>query len=394
MPRYVYPVTLSSSVNSAPVYLTNVVTPSGTKNLLFLLSKNGIMAIDAARQRDLVAPDHRQTAHDRLAGDRSESSVRLQLRYRRQRAQVPVGDGTEITSGGWPELITLKTDFEKGASGLTIASADGTTYLVVVTDGYIGDGGDYQGHVTSINLSTGAQTCSTRCAATSPPSSPAEPAHPTQSGIWGRGGAMYDAATGRVYIATGNGHFNANTGGHNWGDSVLALAPDGAAPAADCRATATRRRTSSSWTTDTDLGLVSPAILPAPAGSTVAHLGMQTGKDANLRLINLDNMSGAGAPAHVGGEMQLLNVPQGGGGMREQPAMWVNGRPLDLALRRQWQRLLGPDARPRPGGLPALLRSGRSFDRLPRSSRTASSTASAIAPAAPASSAAIPQPAT
>jgi hypothetical protein len=51
---------------------------------------------------------------------------------------------------------------------------------------------------------------------------------------------------------------------------------------------------------------------------------MQTGKDAKLRLINLDDMSGAGGPAHVGGEIQLINVPQGGGGMREQPATWVD----------------------------------------------------------------------
>jgi hypothetical protein len=51
---------------------------------------------------------------------------------------------------------------------------------------------------------------------------------------------------------------------------------------------------------------------------------MQTGKDAKLRLINLDDMSGQGAPARVGGELQLINVPQGGGGMREQPATWVD----------------------------------------------------------------------
>jgi outer membrane protein assembly factor BamB len=36
-------------------------------------------------------------------------------------------------------------------------------------------------------------------------------------------------------------------------------------------------------------------------------------------------MSGAGAPGHVGGEVQtILNVPHGGGGMREQPAVWVD----------------------------------------------------------------------
>ncbi len=39
--------------------------------------------------------------------------------------------------------------------------------------------------------------------------------------------ATYDAGTDRVYITTGNGLFNANTGGNNWGDSVLALKPDG-----------------------------------------------------------------------------------------------------------------------------------------------------------------------
>ena len=30
-----------------------------------------------------------------------------------------------------------------------------------------------------------------------------------------------------VYIATGNGQYNASTGGYNWGDSTLALAHDG-----------------------------------------------------------------------------------------------------------------------------------------------------------------------
>jgi hypothetical protein len=67
------------------------------------------------------------------------------------------------------------------------------------------------------------------------------------------------------------------------------------------------------------------AVVQPPAGSAIAHLGMQTGKDARLRLIDLDDMSGAGGPANVGGEIQLINVPQGGTGMREQPATWVDG---------------------------------------------------------------------
>src|SRR5204863_2474339 len=38
------------------------------------------------------------------------------------------------------------------------------------------------------------------------------------------------------------------------------------------------------------------------------------GKDAILRLINLDNLSGQGGPGHTGGEVgATLGVPQGGG---------------------------------------------------------------------------------
>ena len=69
-----------------------------------------------------------------------------------------VGDGTEVMTGGWPEVSTLKPEVEKGAAGLSIATAHGgATYLYSVTDGYVGDGNDYQGHITAINLATGAQ---------------------------------------------------------------------------------------------------------------------------------------------------------------------------------------------------------------------------------------------
>ncbi len=328
VPLYANPVTLSSSVDSAPVYLANVATPSGTKNLLFLLSQNGkVMAIDAATGSEVWS--HQTTGKQpTTASPAIDPNRQFVYSYGTDgnAHKYKVGDGSEITSDGWPQSITLKTDVEKGASGLTIASANGTNYLVVVTDGYIGDGGDYQGHLVSIDLANGARkvfnvmcsNVSTLLASGGCPSG-------RMGGIWGRGGTTFDAATGRVYIATGNGNFNANGGGFNWGDSVLALAPDGSGSGNGLpRDSYTPTNFQSLDDSDTDLGSVSMAILPTPAGSAVAHLGMQVGKDAKLRLINLDNMSGAGAPAHVGGELQLLSVPQGGGGMREQPAVWVN----------------------------------------------------------------------
>ena len=44
-----YQTVLASNVDSAPVYRSNVTTPDGVKNLLFVLTENGrLIAIDAA----------------------------------------------------------------------------------------------------------------------------------------------------------------------------------------------------------------------------------------------------------------------------------------------------------------------------------------------------------
>jgi outer membrane protein assembly factor BamB len=72
---------------------------------------------------------------------------------------------------------------------------------------------------------------------------------------------------------------------------------------------------------DADLGSTAPAILPAAGYS--GRLALQSGKDANLRLINLENLSGQGGPGHTGGEIQILPVPQGGQ-VLTTPAVWTN----------------------------------------------------------------------
>ena len=323
-----YSVNMATYVDSAPVYLSNVSTPGGTKNVLFALGNNGrFMAIDAATGTELWHKTQSGT-QPTTASPAIDPNRQYVYSYGidGKAHKYQVGDGTEITTGGWPQTITLKNNVEKGAGGLTIANSGGVNWLYVVTDGYIGDGGDYQGHITTINLSTGAQVVfNTLCSNLTTHLGTGD-CSTHQSGIWGRGGATYDSATDRVYIATGNGHYNASTGGFNWGDSTLALAHDGTGAGGGMpRDSYTPTNFQQLDDQDIDLGSISLVIMKAPAGSTVPHIGMQTGKDAKLRLINLDNMSGAGAPAHVGGELQLLNVPQGGGGMREQPATWVDG---------------------------------------------------------------------
>jgi len=243
-------------------------------------------------------------------------------------------NGNETTSGGWPELITLKTDVEKVAGSLTIATSGATTYLYVVTDGYSGDFGDYQGHLTTINLANGDQNVfNSQCSDQTIhfDSGANNCAWPMAgdtggSGIWGRGGATFDAGTNRVFISTGNGFFNANVlGNYNWGDSVLALLPDGAGRNALPDDSYTPTNFQQLEDQDTDLGSVSLAILPVPAAHAGQHIGAQLGKDAEIRLLDLTNMSGTNLVGSVGGELQLLDVPQGGGGMSEQPATWVDG---------------------------------------------------------------------
>jgi hypothetical protein len=324
-----YSVDLAASVDSAPVYLANVQTPAGTKNLLFALAQNGrLMAIDAATGSEVWHATMSGSGHTTTASPAIDTARAFIYAYGNdgKAHKFRVGDGTEITTGGWPQTVTLKTSVEKGASGLTIAHAGGVDWLYVVTDGYIGDAGDYQGHITTINLSTGAQVVfNTLCSNLATHLGVGDCAT-HRSGIWGRGGATYDAGTDRVYIATGNGQYNANGGGFNWGDSTLALAHDGTGAGGGMpRDSYTPTNFQQLDDQDIDLGSISLVIMTPPAGSAVAHLGMQTGKDAKLRLINLDDMSGQGGPAHVGGEIQLMNVPQGGSGMREQPATWVDG---------------------------------------------------------------------
>src|SRR4029453_5714678 len=154
-----------------------------------------------------------------------------------------------------------------------------TSYLYAVTGGYPGDNGDYQGHVTTIDLGSGAQSvfnamCSDRamhfvhadpnCAA-------------VRSAIWARPGVVYHAGTNRIFMATGNGSYNANAGGHNWSESVLALLPNGVGANGRPLDSFTPSNFQSLDNADADLGSTAPAILPAPASSNVQHLAVQGG---------------------------------------------------------------------------------------------------------------------
>ena len=347
--QLLFQVALPSAADGAPVALSAVVTPSGTRDLLFSTTKSGtLVAVDAATGAQVWSQPHTG------AGSVTNSSPAIDpnrlfvysygLDGKAHKHQA--GDGVEITTGGWPQVATLKPNVEKVAGALSTATASNSaSYLYVPHGGYNGDGGDYQGHVTAINLATGTQNvfnmlCSDQFVhfTSSSPDCASR-----RAAIWPKDGILYDDVTDRIYMATGNGPFNANSGGHNWGDSVLALNPDGTGSGGNPMDSYTPSNYAALEGGDLDLGSTGPAILPA--AGYAGRLAVQSGKDSKLRLIDLADMSGQGGPGHAGGEIELQSLPQGGG-VLTVPAVWVN--PADgsyLGLLLQQFRNLRVEAR-------------------------------------------------
>ena len=245
-----------------------------------------------------------------------------------------VGTGVEISGNGWPELMTLKPTVEKDGTAATIAVVGSTSYLYMGTGGYIGDAGDYQGHITAINLNTGAQSVfNTLCSNQSVHFSTSADCSMKQSGIWAKAGVTFDPLTQMLYVGTGNGLFSPS---HNaWGDSILKLNPNGTGTGAN--GYPIDSYTPSNYQTlqndDLDLGSTNALILLHQT-SKYPHLAVLSGKDATMRLVNLDNMSGHGGPGNVAGEVSSTPLPTGGE-VQNPIATWVN--PADGSTWVSWR---------------------------------------------------------
>jgi hypothetical protein len=332
--RPIWHVSLPSIADGEPVYLPGVTTAQGMIDLLFLNTTDGhFLAINAATGATVWSkqPTGPNFTTSMPAIDPNHLYV---YAYGLDGAvhKYQVADGTEITTGGWPEPTTLKPDVEKGGGGLSIVTdrSSGKSYLLAPNGGYPSDAGDYQGHLTAIDLATGVQKvfnalCSDLGVHFIENSGiGSQDCGDQQAGIWARAAFVYDQDLNRILFATGNGLFNANTGGHDWGDSILALRPDGSGGGSGLPLDSyTPSNFQTLNTQDLDLGSSAPVILSPPPNSKYQHLAAHVGKDQLIRLINLDDMSGAGAPGHVGGELASVALPQGGQ-VLAQPASWVN----------------------------------------------------------------------
>jgi PQQ enzyme-like repeat protein len=140
-----------------------------------------------------------------------------------------------------------------------------------------------------------------------------------EGGIWASGwGPAVDSAN-NIYVPTGNGYFDANLGGIDYGDSILRLSWDGVLPGVADYFTPWDQAMLNSY--DQDVASGGALLLPDQPGAPYPHLLVQVGKEGTIDLVNRDNM-GHFNPA---GDMQIVQtLPYVISGVWGAPTMWHN----------------------------------------------------------------------
>ncbi len=169
------------------------------------------------------------------------------------------------------------------------------------------DDGPYHGWVMSYDAATLAQT---GVFATTPDGG--------LGGIWQAGGGLSIDAAGGLYAVTGNGTFDADRGGRDYGDTALRLSFSQGLSVADWFTPFDQQSLNDA---DADLGSGGALVLPDQSGAHPHEL-VFAGKEGTIYVLDRDAMGGF----HAGGDSQIVqSVPGAIGGSYGTPAYW-NGR--------------------------------------------------------------------
>ena len=162
--------------------------------------------------------------------------------------------------------------------------------VVVVTWASSCDVGPYHGWVMAYD----ARTLEQRAVLNTSPDG-------SDGGIWqSDAGAAADEG-GNIFMATGNGDFNAANGGRDYGDTVLKLGLEGKKLVVRDYFTPFNQKELDAH--DGDLGSQGPVLLPAQAGAH-PHLLVVTGKEGKLYLLDRDRLG----KFHEGSDSQVLQT--------------------------------------------------------------------------------------
>jgi outer membrane protein assembly factor BamB len=324
--RLLWQASTPAAADDSVVYQANVDVNGAYENLAFLNTiKGNLIAYNALTGAKVWEADP-SSADFNGQGTKSSPAVDPSGKYVYAYAddgyvhRYNIATGSEATGGGFPAQVTLlPNNVEKGSSSINI----GNGYLYMTTSGNDGDYGHYVGHVIAVNLSSGAETvwnseCSNITTLETNNSGAGNYCSNAMSGIWARPGVKIDPVTGNVFVATGNGNYNASSGGNNWGDSIVELTPN----LSSIVDSYTPSNYASLDSSDLDLGSSAPVLLPTQSGSNTPYMLVQGGKDSTIRLINRSNMSGQGGPGHTGGELHSYGISNQ---MHNEPAVWQDG---------------------------------------------------------------------
>jgi Putative Ig domain len=133
------------------------------------------------------------------------------------------------------------------------------------------------------------------------------------SGIWQSGAGPASDASGNIYFNTGNGGFDVNTGGIDYGDSIVKLNSSGTV-----LDYFTPYNQATLDATDADLGASGLVLLPDQTG-TYAHVLVSASKQGVIYSVNRDGMS----KYHSGGNQNIQSLAGlSSYGLFGSPAYW------------------------------------------------------------------------
>jgi Fn3 associated len=207
------------------------------------------------------------------------------------------------SSGGKLAFDAMNNGLQRPA--LTLAGG----VLYVCYSGFA-DTNPYHGWLLGFNATT-LQQLTNRIFNTTPNSTTTDwGSNAGEGGLWmGGNGPLVDAAT-NLFFEVGNGPFNADTNGTEYGDSFVKLSTLGGLTVADYFTPFNQATLAAN---DTDLGSGGPVLLPDEVGSlSHPHLIVGAGKGRTIYLIDRDNM-GHYNPANDSQIVQtVINNLQGG----------------------------------------------------------------------------------
>lgn len=298
---------IDGTVDASAIYLHGVTVKGSTHDVFFVTTTYGkTLAIDA--DSGSVLWEFTPPGYDSVKGSYRITTATPVADPDRRYIYAASPDGVirklAVVDGRvvWHTSITRLPAREKIASPLAFYKGR----VIATTGGYIGDEPPYQGHVAILDARSGKllhvwnALCSDRRELMDPKTCPQ-----SDAAIWGRAGAVIDAATGDIYVATGNALWD---GAKYWGDAVVELNPD----VTKILGNYTPSNTEYLNTHDEDLGSTSPVLTGSP-------YIVQGGKDGLLRVLDWRKM--AGAAPHRGGASSRVSTP-GGARLFTAPAVW------------------------------------------------------------------------